>query len=359
MNDSSAPYFDRNTTNILKGIALIMMFIHHFFTFPAWWGEGVSYPLLEKLAPYFCTPFKLCVPVFCFLTGYFYFYNEKKTYKYSLRKITDILISYWCVFFIFAIIAVVCLNYPYTLENFVKESFAVYYPTMTFCWYVNFYIAFMLIIPLVTKVMSKNICLDLILTFVIIPLALRTVIFFARNSIVNEVFGNLHAWFPIVLLGYIFASYHLFERVSDFNTKMIRNRGCNIVLSIIIACVVPMGRWAEPLMTITFTRFPQIYISMDAFYTPVFIYAVVNLCREINLKQIHFVLIQIGKYSLLMWFLSCAFFNNCAWIFQPVLYYPHNPVLVTIWGLILCFVPSYILDIGIKKIQNIKNRVFK
>ena len=175
MNNTSLPYFDKDTSNILKGIALIMMFIHHFYTFPTWWLEGISYPLIERLSPYFCAPFQLCVPIFCFLTGYFYFYNKNKSYKYSLKKITDILISYWCVFFVFAIIAVLCLDYQYTL---------------------------------------------------------------------------------------------------------------------------------------------------------------------------------------LMWFVSCIFFNNCKAIFQPILYYPHNPVIVTIWGLVLCFVLSYILDIGIKRIQNIKNRFF-
>lgn len=30
-------FIDRNTTNAIKGIALILMFIHHFFTFPDLW----------------------------------------------------------------------------------------------------------------------------------------------------------------------------------------------------------------------------------------------------------------------------------------------------------------------------------
>lgn len=73
---AKAPFFDRSTTSVIKGIAVIMMFIHHFFTFPAWWVGGVHYPLLEKLAPYFSMPLKLCVPVFCFITGYFYCFKK-------------------------------------------------------------------------------------------------------------------------------------------------------------------------------------------------------------------------------------------------------------------------------------------
>lgn len=357
MRNINLPYFDKDTSNILKGIALIMMFIHHFFTFPSWWGQGISYPLLERLSPYLCAPFRLCVPIFCFLTGYFYFFNKNKSYKYSLKKIADILISYWCIFFISAIIAVFCVDYQYTPENFIKECFALYRPTMCFCWYVSFYIAIMLILPLITKVISKNIHIDLIITFIIIPCAIRLVEKFSSSDTIYEILVNLNPWLSIALTGYIFAAYNLFERIYDLNIKMIKNKVFNIIVYLFIAFVVPMGRWAEPTMTIAFDRLPSINVSMDAFYAPIFIYVVVNLCKAIDFKSIKFILIQIGKYSLHMWFISCIFFNNSRAIFQPILYYPRIPVIVTIWGLVLCFVPSYILDIGIKRIQSIKNKL--
>lgn len=357
MNNINSPYFDKDTSSILKGIALIMMFIHHFFTFPTWWGEGISYPLIERLSPYFCAPFRLCVPIFCFLTGYFYFFNKNKSYRYSVKKITDVFISYWCVFFILAIIAVLCVDYQYTPGNFVKECFALYRPTMNFCWYVNFYTASMLVLPLLTKIMSRNIHIDLIITFIIIPYAIRLMNHFFKNDIVYEISTNLNPWLSIVLTGYFFAAYNLFERIYKLNTKIIRNKALNIIAYLAIALVVPMGRWAEPTMTVTFSKFPPLDVSMDVFYAPVFIYVVVNLCKAADFKKTKFVLIQIGKYSLLMWFISCIFFNNCKAIFQPILYYPHNPLIVTIWGLVLCFAPSYILNIGIKRIQMIKNKI--
>ena len=115
-------YFDRDTTNIIKGVVLIMMFMHHFFTFPDWWVDGVSYPVLRTLAPYFTLPFKMCVPVFCFITGYFYYFNDHKDYKYSLKKITDILISYWGVFIVLAVLAVICVGYEYSVSSVIKEE---------------------------------------------------------------------------------------------------------------------------------------------------------------------------------------------------------------------------------------------
>ena len=101
MNDNRKPYFSCKMTNAIKGIALVMMFIHHFFTFPSMWTNGIRYPILEKWAPYLCEPTKICVPIFCFITGYTYYFCKNKNLVYSLRKITDLLIVYWGVFFLF------------------------------------------------------------------------------------------------------------------------------------------------------------------------------------------------------------------------------------------------------------------
>ena len=56
----NGPYFDRNMTDLLKGVALIFMFVHHLFTFPSWYIDSISYPELEAFAHIFCMPFKIC-----------------------------------------------------------------------------------------------------------------------------------------------------------------------------------------------------------------------------------------------------------------------------------------------------------
>lgn len=354
----SEPYFDRFTTNVIKGVALVMMFIHHFFTFPAWWLDGISYPLIEKVAPYVCMPLKLCVPIFCFLTGYFYAYNKSKTLKYSLKKISDILISYWCVFFVFAAIAIVGKHYQYTISGFVKEMFALSRPTMSFCWYVHFYIAFMLLMPLITKIMSKNVHFDLIITFICIPLMIRFATHHISNDIINEVLGNLQGWLPCVLMGYIFATYNLFTKMQNLNGHIIKQKWINIIIWLFLFFVIPMGRYYEPCTLISFYRLPSFSISLDVIYTPIFIYLIVNLTKSIKMKYTTSMLCYIGKYSLLMWFISCIFFNNSKTIFQPILYLPRDPIVVTLWGLAICFIAAYCFDGIIRKLQNIKNKVF-
>ena len=70
-------YIEKEATNYIKGIALILMFVHHFFTFPKRYINGISYPYLSKFATLMCAPLKICVPVFAFLTGYFYYFSKR------------------------------------------------------------------------------------------------------------------------------------------------------------------------------------------------------------------------------------------------------------------------------------------
>ena len=357
--DKCMPFFDKNTTSVIKGIALVMMFLHHFFTFPAWWVKGISYPLLRDYSPYFRSPLKLCVPIFCFITGYFYFFNTHKSYKYSLKKITDILISYWSVFFIFAFIATVFVDYKYTKWDFIAECFALKHPTMYFCWYVIFYIIFMLLFPILTKLLSRDIHIDLFLSLILIPNIYRIINIYVQNSIISELLKNQQVWFPCVLAGYMFANYSLFERIEHLNARLIKSPKLNTVLMLVCILCVPFARRDIPRLTMEIAPLPSVAIRLDVIYAPVFIYAVVYLCNTVRVGIVNRVLASIGKYSLLMWFLSCGFFNNCKTIFQPLLYFPHNPILVTIWGVLMCLSVSFVLDQGIVRIQKYKNALFK
>lgn len=366
--DKQTTYFDKDVTAIIKGIALVMMFTHHFFTFPTWWLDGIKYPFWENVAKYFCAPLRLCVPIFYFLSGYFYFHNKNKSYQYSFRKITDILIKYWIVFFIFAIIAVITVHYIYTPISFIQEMFALYMPTMPFCWYVSFYCLFMLLLPLFAKLPSQNVHFDFFTSIVLFPVITDVIDCIVKkyigNDIIIELTSNLFFWFPMVLLGYIFAKYKLFDRMEYNTSKIIHSKKATIILQIIGALCAPMGRYVLPYFSFNVVAVPIIHksinfsVSMDVVYTPIFIFYVVNLCRNIKLTYTKLILKQIGKHSLLMWFVSCIFFNNSKTVFQHILYWPRNSCLVLIWGLLICYIVSAILNLGLNIILRQKNKIF-
>lgn len=360
--EEKQPFFDKNTTLVIKGLAILLMTAHHFLFYPEFWLEDVSYPILKSLAPIMESPTKLCVSIFCFLTGYFYFYNKNKNFKYSLKKITDVLVSYWIVFIVFAIIAITSVHYEYNLVDFIAELFALKRPTMYFCWYIYFYIIVMLLLPLISRAMSKNIFIDLFITVILFDAIYRLIYMFdpfdsEANTIFLSVLKDVRIWIPNVFAGYIFASYDLFRKMFDLNMKLIKNKYFNVIIWLILVCITPMGRHLLSSFTLNLGGPFHFKIRLDIIYSPLYIYSVACLCRELNIKPIKLVLMKLGEQSLLMWFVSCIFFNNCKTVFQPILYYPKNEIVVFIWALILCYVPSILLDKLVKILKNYKNKL--
>ena len=64
------PCFDRQTSGAVKGVALILMFIHHFFTFPEWYVPALSSLAHPWFAAHFSAPTRLCVRIFAILTPF-------------------------------------------------------------------------------------------------------------------------------------------------------------------------------------------------------------------------------------------------------------------------------------------------
>ena len=81
----------KETTAKIKGIAIILMIIHHFLAYPFWLIDGVNYPnvniLGENLNVWIECSTKICVSIFAFITGYGYYLRNNQTIKYGIKKI--------------------------------------------------------------------------------------------------------------------------------------------------------------------------------------------------------------------------------------------------------------------------------
>lgn len=359
-NGAIVSYFDKNITNVIKGIALVFMFIHHMFTFPDAYVEGISYPTLEPYARWLCNSFNMCVSIFAFMTGYCYFFVKSKTYRYVFRKITDFLLTYWFVYILLLSIALLLGKYDdITMRSFVLELFALNRVVMVFCWYVPFYIASMLILTFASKC-SVNRRIKEVIFMLVLPV-LSTVILakFVGNSVIAGNLENVSEWFPCIAIGYICASNSVFQRFFDKIVNLVKWKTIRLLIYVFLAVGVFLLRHYVPKVTLfTFSIMDHsvpVAVFADVIYAPVFVYAAVNIVRMIQVNIIWKVIGEIGKYSLYMWFLHCIFFNVSQEVFQPILYLPKNPVLVVLWGLLLCYVFARIIDIPLKKIINFKN----
>lgn len=352
-------YMDRDTTAAIKGIALVFMFIHHFFTFPDFFIEGISYPWIQRFADLFVEPMKLCVPVFSFLTGYFYAFNQNRTFRYTLRKITDLYVSYWIVYLAILIFAMAVGCWDFSLYSFAFEMAALQMPLMVFCWYVLFYSYSMLLLPVLAKRDSSLV--EDVLYLLLLPVIVSSVLSgMYLEGFMNSVVQNIRDWYPGIVSGYLCAKYTVFEKLFDRGADRCKDTVSKLLIWFALAVTAAAGRyWWKYLyigsLQLRSGNYP-IMLTADFFLAPMFVYGAARLLQYVKNTVLMKILGEIGKYSLHMWFLHCVFFNVCRQVTQPILYWPGKPVLVVIWGLVLCYVPAVLLDKLIVPCNKLKNR---
>lgn len=72
---------NKNTTQMIKGIAIMTMIMHHFIVI-----TFTELPYIIILFGYAC---KICVAFYAVLSGYGYFFSREKTVRYGMKKIGD------------------------------------------------------------------------------------------------------------------------------------------------------------------------------------------------------------------------------------------------------------------------------
>ncbi len=360
-DEKQVPYFNQRATAMIKGVAIVMMLFHHFFTFKEWWPEGINYPFLGSVCHILSPSTRLCVGIYAFITGYTYYYNSNKTIKYSIRKITDLLINYWGVFILFSVIAVTTVNYRYSLIDYLLELIALKQPTMIFCWYVYFYFVVMMFFPLVSKIMSKrNIIFDILFSLLFVPLVFRLLIKITDLNLIDFFW-----WVPCVLCGYLIAKYDIYQKLEHKFEKYIKNKSLRIILEVLLGTCALLGRYLAPKIMFGINVRPILHafvdmeITIDFLYSAIIVFCIANLWKVVSDTKVCVVIEQLGKESLLMWFIHCIFFGNIRDIFKPVLYLPRISVLVLVWGVALCYFTALLLDKVLKKILISKNNLLK
>lgn len=351
-DENNAPFFDKKMTNAVKGIAIICMFSHHLFTFPEDYVPGVAYPELAGFAELWRKPFRICVPVFAFMTGYFYFYTKRKTIKYSVKKISDLLVPYWMIYFAILVIAKNISDYNPELTQIIFEAFGLKLELMKFCWYVSFYIALMLIFPIFVFLTGKveNLiayCLLILPVFgsLIAALIPETV------APIAELVSSLSLWLPVVFCGYAVAECGGFSLFDNWFCKKSTSKTTQAFLCGGIIILSMMGR--------KFCGHLSAALLMDVLYAPAFIYGIVKLLRLIECSWLNNILGVIGRYSMQMWFIHCIFFNAITnTYFQTFLYKGHTPILVLLKCCGVCLTFGFVINCVSKPILSIKNKIF-
>jgi len=349
--------FTKDYTEIMKGVAILLMLFHHLFGFPSWYVEGVSYigiPLRANTAEYVLGQFgHICVAIFAFLTGYgmFFSYKSGKLYKNSLKKIWSFLRSYWVILFgIFIPLNIAFGKVDITLPLILKNMVAHDCTLVPFAWYVRFYIEVMLTLPIFYKLMEKKPYITIPLLFVIpvvlnvylseVPATSYTVA--VAVSLIMEYF----IWLPCVLIGLCFAKYKLFGKIGELFSKLGK---LELPICFVALCIVMYLRaYKEDTIGVIF--------SFDTVYVPAFVFL---CCRIISVFPSVFktTLSYLGNHSMNIWFLHSMFFFNMVELMR-IAYAPRVSILIVGWVLLICLIISqplkWIEGLSVRRIKQQK-----
>lgn len=189
--------FTHNDTNYIKGVAIILMILHHTNMTRAY---EVYSPLDASLFDILIHISKCCVAIFTVLSGYglseSYSYKKgQKIVHFSLRHMKKLYLSYWfgflitCIFLVFIGVDIMGLygRPPYCYVYFIRDLLGISYfsqitPTInSSLWYISTVIIFYFMFPIVYKAMYKLKKLDiLILLAAAVPWVIK--IFFENGE---------------------------------------------------------------------------------------------------------------------------------------------------------------------------------
>lgn len=244
---------------------------------------------------------------------------------------------YYCLFVILG-----GYGYKFSFKNIVFELVGncPLNGIMVFCWYVYFYIITMLLLPMISRISGAGGFLkDLLLCLWMF------LFYYIKEYIQSGITYTLWSTFPVVFCGFACGKNNIFKYISDYLDKITPQVFC-VVVYVLCAIVCFLGRWMIPAFC---------FLQMDIIYIPLFIFSILQLIRK---SEYRFALLNIlGKYCLGMWFIHCVFFNVSKTTWQPILYAPYYPIFVIIWGCIICFSVSYIMNILLFPVTVIVGRI--
>ncbi len=347
--------FTKKDTAIVKGIAIILMFMHHLFAYPDRIKGSSSYISLfslyginiEVLLALFG---KICVAMFLFSSG-FGMYKKVANHKSDIisiifKKLRELYTNYWIIFVIFIpisfLIGIRIFDFNELFDNLIgyKSTYDGEW------WFFELYVLTLITFPITVKVIRDssvisiiNIILISVGTRTILPAIIRNDIFmnFSKSFFYNEI-SFLLGWLPCFLVGCTFAKFNLFYKIK----KIFKDNKLDNIIIYTLICIV-----------IIYIRH-RIDDSMDFDYlfAPIFIIASDYVVRFLKLDKLFAIL---GKHSTNMWLIHSFF---CYQYFQTLVYYPKVSIIVVIWLTILCLTCSWIIIYITQRYKKLVNKLF-
>ena len=318
----------------IKGVAIILMLLHHLFAYPERYPESVNIISvfnnikIEQIIGEFG---KYCIPLFLFVSGYgFSLSTSSETpAKYYINKIVNFFISYWIVFFIF-----VPISYFYSQWDFVRldsynlllNLFALSSSYNHEWWFILPYLLSMGLTPFFHKMKNNYVAL-LALSYILwgvssIPSKAQSFLFWQPAYVLGFIFSNLK-----IREGFLKVAYNNYYKIFVFLSSLI-------------------------ILSVTFLNYG--WDSMPFMVAPLILIILIVYGYLPNVFKL--VIEEVGNKSLFIW-LTHSFY--CYHFAKDIVYYPRVSLFIFLESLIVSYLTSVVLIKVNKFISlNLRNRGF-
>lgn len=243
--------FGVNDSTALKGIAIILMLLHHCFRLQSRMDkyDVITWPFEVETVVDFAGMFKICVSIFAFITGYGLYLSAKKkctglkeTELWTVNRLVKTLSGFWFVYILVFVVTLICADYPqgiycddgytrgmvWAALDFLGLANLLGTPTLVGTWwYMSAAIIFIIAVPVMIKWIDKFGAVSLVVIIMAVP------------RLIGDGFpGGNSAYtflFP-VLLGLIFAKYDLFRKIDEI--KLSKNKYINGILMFVLMSLI-------------------------------------------------------------------------------------------------------------------------
>ena len=330
--------FSREKTQMLKGVALLLMLVHHTAVPELWADDGSA---LHMVLTHVVASTKMCVYIFAFLVGYGFFCSANKSWRYSLRRIALLLVPFWTMMTVlflpsamatqahsgtgsYALIGGV-ISTPLEL---VYNYFGISESLNWYSWFVCFYILSILALPFLHRHVFSRLpkwgWLATILLCYIAEIAIHSIPNWDKMPLIQNLF-IFFSTFPLIAVGYQCGKWNRDGRVPQWFE--VRKK-----------LALALGAVAAVMLVKAF-NFNTFGFCIQAFYTPVLVFALVGIFNSYELPRVKRFLVKVGDLSMYMWFFHAIFFTTTVNAFSRYLVF--EPIHNYFYTLLITFVLTY------------------
>ncbi len=323
--------FDRDMSSIVKGFAILFMIKLHSY------GKALyEVPLNYDHAFWFAHDgFNICVGIFAFMLGFGYAFSKTKDLKYGWQHIKKLYIPYITIFLLFIL--------PTCYKEFFASGWEMMVYTLTgldfsfyyYNWFIYVFIFAMLVLPAITRFIDRKPLRNAIIAIVVfyfLEVFAHFVIMPYLNKTFLFLFFNCLTLMPIIILGYLFAHEHYYERIRVDNLPK---------PLVLVACILTLVAmiYADSRLRVGGG------IVFEFFYAPIAVGAIAVLFSKFEFKYFRKVMIKLGWASMYIWFLQALVHTPIVrTVYQPVVTAFFKDInLVAIWTAIVLFFAAWAL----------------